>query len=371
MNFFQLPCIFSARLLTRCFFREGWNYGNDLEVIRRTSIYCTVIVCGRTYSLKNKCTVESLQSHFILTMSHWSSGLPVCFPSQGTQVQIPRGVLMWNRDSPVSDVSLHWWPRRDWSSLWPRLRRPSSRTPITRPSCRQCDNPTWSHTAFLSRFHARCRSPFRLHNRRSRLLGGALWRACNPTSFSPCLTGPVDYLFASRHKEQRFKSPGGYLCETGILLLAMSRYSTFIAPSCMFLTCRGEKYTGLCTSTTTNCVWFYHSFSINPELSPCALQSLALMLSNSPDKSTTTYKQKTTKVPWDFLGLIQLFIFPLRPIYISLIATIWADCAAEITPLRWLPFMSQSFLLPHKLQPLHFVASYNNKKLRVHPLRSN
>jgi hypothetical protein len=35
--------------------------------------------------------VESLQSHFILTMSHWSSGLPVCFPSQGTQVQIPKG----------------------------------------------------------------------------------------------------------------------------------------------------------------------------------------------------------------------------------------------------------------------------------------
>jgi hypothetical protein len=27
---------------------------------------------------------------------------PVCFPSQGTQVQIPWGVLMWNRDSPVS-----------------------------------------------------------------------------------------------------------------------------------------------------------------------------------------------------------------------------------------------------------------------------
>jgi hypothetical protein len=52
-------------------------------------------------------------------MSHWSSGLPVCFPSQGAQVQIPRGVLMWNRDSPVSVVSLHWWPRRDRSSLCP------------------------------------------------------------------------------------------------------------------------------------------------------------------------------------------------------------------------------------------------------------
>jgi hypothetical protein len=51
-----------------------------------------------------------------------------------------------------------------------------------------------------------------------------LWRACNLTSFSPCITGPVDYLFASRHKGPRFKSPGEYLCETGILLLALSRY---------------------------------------------------------------------------------------------------------------------------------------------------
>jgi hypothetical protein len=104
-------------------------------------------------------------------MSHWFSGQPVCFPSQGTRVQNLRGVLMWNRDSPVSIVSLHWWPRCDWS-LWPRLRWVSSQT-VTRPLCRQCDNPTWSHTAFLSRFHARCRSLFWLHNQRSRLLGGS------------------------------------------------------------------------------------------------------------------------------------------------------------------------------------------------------
>ncbi len=51
-----------------------------------------------------------------------------------------------------------------------------------------------------------------------------LWRACNLTSFSPCLTGPVDYLFASHHKGPRFKTPGGYFCETGILLLVMSCY---------------------------------------------------------------------------------------------------------------------------------------------------
>ncbi len=116
---------------------SGWiSLGSDMR--RWTSIFfCQV--------------VESLQSHFILTMFHWSSGLTLCFPSQGTWIQIPWGVLMWNQDSPVSVVSLHWWPRCDWSFLWPRLRRASSRT-ITRPSYRQCDNPNWSHTAFFPAF---------------------------------------------------------------------------------------------------------------------------------------------------------------------------------------------------------------------------
>jgi hypothetical protein len=41
--------------------------------------------------------VESLQSHMILTISHWSSGLPVCFLPQGTQVQIPWGDLCETR----------------------------------------------------------------------------------------------------------------------------------------------------------------------------------------------------------------------------------------------------------------------------------
>jgi hypothetical protein len=96
------------------------------------------------------------------------------------------------------------------------------------PSCQQCDNPTWSHTAFLSQFHVRCRSPFQLHNRHG---GGALRRACNLTSFSPCLTGPVDYPFASCHEGPGFKSPGGYLCGTGILLLALSRYNPLLLDS--------------------------------------------------------------------------------------------------------------------------------------------
>ncbi len=66
-----------------------------------------------------------------------------------------------------------------------------------------------------------------------------LWRACNLTSFSPCLTGPVDYPFASCHKCPGFKYPGGYLCETGILLLALSRYNlkNFIFPKAYLLHC--------------------------------------------------------------------------------------------------------------------------------------
>ncbi len=178
----------------------------------------TGLLCQEIYDQ----VVESLQSHFILTMSHWSSGLPICFPSQGTRVHILWGILMWNWDSPVSIVSLHWWPRCDWS-LWPRLRRASSQT-VTRPSCRQCDNPTWSHTAFLSRFHARCRSPFRLHNWCSRLLGGSPVESLQShfiLTMSHWSSG-LPIFFPSQGIG--FKSSGGYLCETGILLLALSHY---------------------------------------------------------------------------------------------------------------------------------------------------
>jgi hypothetical protein len=44
-------------------------------------------------SQTNEPRVESMQSHFILTMSHWSSGLPVCFLLQETRVQNPWGDL--------------------------------------------------------------------------------------------------------------------------------------------------------------------------------------------------------------------------------------------------------------------------------------
>ncbi len=128
----------------------------------------------------------------------------------------PQGSLMWNRDSPVSVVSLLWWPRCDWS-LWPCLRQALSQT-VTRPLCQQCDNPTWSHTALLSRFHARCRSSFWLHIWHSRLLGGSpvesLQSNCIHTQIHSSI-GAVVHPFASIHEGPVFSPQGGTYVKLG------------------------------------------------------------------------------------------------------------------------------------------------------------
>jgi hypothetical protein len=157
--------------------------------------------------------VESLQSHCIHTQFHWSSGSTRIIPVMRGLGSITRGVFIWNRDSPVSVVSLHWWPRRYWS-LWPHLKQASSRT-VTRLLYWQCDDPTWSHTALLSWFHARCKSSFRLHNWHSRLLGGALWIACNFSAFIHSSTGPVVHPFASCHEAPGFNPQGGTYVKPG------------------------------------------------------------------------------------------------------------------------------------------------------------
>ncbi len=140
---------------------------------------------------------------------------------KGPRFRSPGGTYV-KRDSSISVVFLHWWPRRDWSSLWPRLRQASSEAGLV-PN----GHYTWSHTAFLSRFHARCRSSFRLHNRRSQLLGGSTVQSLQShfiLTMSHWSSGrPVCFPSQGTQVQIRW----GDLCETEILLLALSCYKTY------------------------------------------------------------------------------------------------------------------------------------------------
>jgi hypothetical protein len=173
--------------------------------------------------------VESLQSHCIHTQFNWSSGPPVCFLSWGTQVQSPGGYLSENRilllalSRYIGDPDIIDHCGLVWGGLRPILSRS-----VTRSSCWQCDNPTWSHTALLSQFHAHCGSSFRLRNLHSRLLGGSPVE----TLLSHCILTQLHWSsgphVCSLSWGIRVQSPGGYLCGTGILLLVLSRYRNII-----------------------------------------------------------------------------------------------------------------------------------------------
>ncbi len=128
-----------------------------------------------------------------------------------------RGVLMWN----WSVVSLHWWTRRDYD-YWLNCPSVGASLGFVLIMCKLTWS-TWSHSSFVPV----SRSLLALLPASQPTIGcwgGALSRACNLTSFSPCLIGAVDYPFAYCHEGPGFKTPGGYLCETGILLLALSLY---------------------------------------------------------------------------------------------------------------------------------------------------
>ncbi len=182
--------------------------------------------------------VESLQSHNIHTMSHWSRGLPARFLSWGTRVQSPGGggVLMLNRDSPVGLVSLYWWSHMIWSlaslpfsGCFTRLSADNVKSQQLRcPSVgaslgfapTMCKL-TWSHTALLSRFLAA--QPTELAAGGSSVESLQSHHIHNMSHWSSGL--PVCFpLWGTR-----VQTPGVYLCETGILLLALSRYKRLIS----------------------------------------------------------------------------------------------------------------------------------------------
>jgi hypothetical protein len=157
--------------------------------------------------------VESMQSHCIHTMSHWSSGLPVCFPSWGTQVQSPGGylcetgilLLALSRYIGDPDVIKHcgivWGGLRPEPSLGLRSDNVIIPLDLTQLSCLgfmlAAGPPSGFTTDIVSCW------------------GGALWRDCNLTAFTPCLTGSVGYPFASRHEGPWFNLQEGTYVKPG------------------------------------------------------------------------------------------------------------------------------------------------------------
>ncbi len=158
-------------------------------------------------------TVESLQSDMIFTMSHWSSGLPVCFPPQGSQVQIPwgdlceTGILLLAISRYVIDHQHRFVPNNCHKALVPTMWQShlishSFPVPVSRSlqvsllasqptesaaGGEPCGEPAISHKFTMSH-----------------------WSSGLPVCFLP--------------QGSQVQIPWGDLCETGILLLAMSRY---------------------------------------------------------------------------------------------------------------------------------------------------
>jgi hypothetical protein len=132
-------------------------------------------------------TVESLQSHMILTMSHWSSGLTCLLPATRVTGSNPQGgylcetgILLLAMSHYIGDPDVI--DRQQDSppqlSLSPRADNVTVPLDLTQLSC-----PGFTLAAGL---------PSSFTTDVVGCWGGALWRACNLKWFSACLTGPVD-----------------------------------------------------------------------------------------------------------------------------------------------------------------------------------
>ncbi len=158
-------------------------------------------------------SVESLQSRCIHTQFHWSSGPPVCFPSWGTRVQSPggylceTGILLLALSCYIGDPNVI-----DHCGLISGGVRPE-------PSLgHRADNviiPLDLTQLFCPCFMLAAGSPSGFTTNIVGCWGGVLWRACNLTTFTPCLT--VMYFFIAIRI--RLKSMGGDSCTVQCLFL--------------------------------------------------------------------------------------------------------------------------------------------------------
>jgi hypothetical protein len=163
--------------------------------------------------------VESLQSHYIYTQSHWSSGSTLCFPSWGTRVQSTGGylcetgilLLALSRYIGDPDVIDHgglvWGGLRPEPSLGPPADNVIIPLDLTQLFCLGftlvAGPPSSFTTDIVGCWGEPCGEPaISLHSHTVPLVQ---W--VNP--LLPDIRDPG-------------QSTGGYLCATGILLLALS-----------------------------------------------------------------------------------------------------------------------------------------------------
>jgi hypothetical protein len=180
----------------------------------------------------------SLHSHHV-SLVQWTTCLLPVMRGSGSKSQ--GGT--WNLDSPVSIVSLHWWPRPD-SDHWlccpslgaslcsvPTMCKPAASSPFNgcftglRTSMCKPTWSTWSHSSSVT-VSPSLQVLLQASQLTESAAGGGPVESLQSHFILAMSPWPVDYPFASRHEGPRFKAPGGYLCETGNLLWALSCYKT-------------------------------------------------------------------------------------------------------------------------------------------------
>jgi hypothetical protein len=164
--------------------------------------------------------VESLQSHCIHTLFQWSTHLlpimrdPWSIP-RGGGTYVKTGILLLALSCYIGDPHMI-----DHSGLtvWGGLRPEESLG-------RRADNvmiPLDLTQHFCPGFTLAAGPPSGFPSNKVGCWGGALWRACNLTAFIHSSTGPPISLPVMRDPGSILR---GCLCETGILLLALSSYN--------------------------------------------------------------------------------------------------------------------------------------------------
>ncbi len=177
------------------------------------------------------CGESAISLHsYTVPLVRWSTCLLPIMKDPGS---IPSGVLMWNRDSPVSIVSLHWWPRRDWS-LWPCL------CGLRQPSLgRRADNviiPLDLTQLLCPSFMLAAGSPFGFTTD----IVGCWGEHCGEPAISPhSYTVPIvqwSTCLLPIIRDPGSIPRGGYLCETGISVVLLQNHLFFNYSNCILQT---------------------------------------------------------------------------------------------------------------------------------------